>query len=96
MRIFRGFRWLDLLAIGVMLWIVFAVLRALPDDSPRGRVEVLRAVFERASTQCYDEFGGAELRACLAGVMDAHLHALGDDDNEHGHEVARAGLIRGL
>ena len=78
----RRFRWLDLIAAALAIWIGIALWRSLPSHEPRGRVEVLRAAFERASAECYREYRGVELQACLAGVMEAHLHALGGDDEQ--------------
>ena len=79
----RGSRWIDILAVAVVLWIAVAIWRsALPGDTPHGRVDTLRAAFDRASAQCYDTYRGVELQACLVGVMEAHLHALGGGDEE--------------
>jgi hypothetical protein len=38
--------------------------------------QAMRQAFEEASAGCYSNFSGAELRGCLAGVMQAHLEAL--------------------
>jgi hypothetical protein len=90
----RRLRWLDLLAVVLVVWIGLALWRSLPpNDGPRGRIEALRAAFDRAAAQCYDQYRGAELQACLAGVMEAHLHALGAGGEEpEESEVAPAGL----
>ena len=77
------FRWLVALAIVAVLAIGIAVWRVAGDAGRlESRLDLLRAAFDRASAQCYEAYRGPELQACLAGVMKAHLHALGGGTEE--------------
>jgi hypothetical protein len=91
-----------LVLVGVAGW-----LFGSSQQASTTRVDLLRAAFDEASSECYVRYRGARLHACLAGVMDAHLQALegaeppnedtdenNDENDDEDTELARVRLQR--
>lgn len=76
----KRFRWLDVIAVAVVLTVAAALWQFSPSRSGALQEEgdVLREALAVATDECYASYRGVELQACLAGAMQAHLQALGE------------------
>ncbi len=77
----KRFRWLDVTAVAVVLTVAAALWQSAPSINGRAAEEgdVLRKALAVATDECYASYRGVELQACLAGAMQAHLQALGEE-----------------
>ena len=84
------FRWVAGTALAAMLLVAAGVWLPQPSGASaagasKNRTQVLREVFDLASSHCYETYQGAELQGCLVGAMQAHLQALGGRDGPSAH-----------
>lgn len=93
----KGLRWLDMIAIAVVVAVAGALWQSAPalfGDAAQDHGDVLREALAVATDECYASYRGAQLQACLAGAMQAHLEALGEHDGaepEQGSQPRTAG-----